>query len=146
MLHLTKRNQTILLSVQRMFLRLAYQQQMTYELKYRAQGVEGLCVCLCVVIPFEHILHKACDCSTRDEKKKCERVLSEPCFTAFDAMNSQLYYWSLARNSTSFCMEPQKASSVYFVIHCLRVRFCRAFGITRLLITQSCNTYNPLET
>ena len=105
------------------------------------------CVCVCMLL-----FHLSTFCRRRAtappgmKKKKCERVLSEPCFTAFDTMNSQLYYWSLARNSTSFCMEPQKASSVYFVIHCLRVRFCRAFGITRLLITQSCNTYNPLET
>jgi len=73
--------------------------------------------------------------------KKCETILTEPYFTAFDTIKSQLYFWFWARSYNIILHENLTANLVYFVTHCLRVKVCSALRIILLLITQLCNIY-----
>lgn len=66
--------------------------------------------------------------------KKCETVLTEPSFTAFDTINSQLHFWSWVRSCNIILLETLRIKLVHFVTHCLRIRVGSAFRIIHLLL------------
>jgi hypothetical protein len=73
-----------------MFLRLAYQQHLANEFKYRGKGVEGLCLCCSIRAHFAD----GARLLNYGRNKKRGAVLTEPCFATFDTFNLQLYFLS----------------------------------------------------